>query len=308
MNENLPRPRSAIYLLPNAFTTANLFAGFYAVVQAMSGNFEVAAIAIFVAMVLDAMDGRVARLTNTQSAFGEQYDSMSDMVSFGIAPALVMYEYQLQALGRWGWIAAFIYVAGAALRLARFNTNIGVVDSRFFQGLPSPAAAALVAGFVWLSVDNRIPDYESLAWLAFVLTVYAGISMISNAPFFSGKSLALEKKLSPQNVMLVLVLVFAFVSSDPPIVLFLLFIVYGLSGWIVWYWRWRRAQQLHDSRRESREAEAAEVAGTKPEGASTSHKVDQVDQAGRPPSPSRSEPHIADSQDQDKPKDWFKKD
>jgi len=308
MNENLPRPRSAIYLLPNAFTTANLFAGFYAVVQAMSGNFEVAAIAIFVAMVLDAMDGRVARLTNTQSAFGEQYDSMSDMVSFGIAPALVMYEYQLQALGRWGWIAAFIYVAGAALRLARFNTNIGVVDSRFFQGLPSPAAAALVAGFVWLSVDNRIPDYESLAWLAFVLTVYAGISMISNAPFFSGKSLALEKKLSPQNVMLVLVLVFAFVSSDPPIVLFLLFIVYGLSGWIVWYWRWRRAQQLHDSRRESREAEAAEVAGSKPEGASTSHKVDQVDQAGRPPSPSRSEPHIADSQDQDKPKDWFKKD
>ncbi|MHC8943666.1 CDP-diacylglycerol--serine O-phosphatidyltransferase [Advenella incenata] len=308
MNENLPRPRSAIYLLPNAFTTANLFAGFYAVVQAMSGNFEVSAIAIFVAMVLDAMDGRVARLTNTQSAFGEQYDSMSDMVSFGIAPALVMYEYQLQALGRWGWIAAFIYVAGAALRLARFNTNIGVVDSRFFQGLPSPAAAALVAGFVWLSVDNRIPDYESLAWLAFVLTVYAGISMISNAPFFSGKSLALEKKLSPQNVMLVLVLVFAFVSSDPPIVLFLLFIVYGLSGWIVWYWRWRRAQQLHDSRRESREAEAAEVAGTKPEGASTSHKVDQVDQAGRPPSPSRSEPHIVDSQDQDKPKDWFKKD
>lgn len=308
MNENLPRPRSAIYLLPNAFTTANLFAGFYAVVQAMSGNFEVAAIAIFVAMVLDAMDGRVARLTNTQSAFGEQYDSMSDMVSFGIAPALVMYEYQLQALGRWGWIAAFIYVAGAALRLARFNTNIGVVDSRFFQGLPSPAAAALVAGFVWLSVDNRIPDYESLAWLAFVLTVYAGISMISNAPFFSGKSLALEKKLSPQNVMLVLVLVFAFVSSDPPIVLFLLFIVYGLSGWIVWYWRWRRAQQLHDSRRESREAEAAEVAGTKPEGASMAHKVDPVGQADRSQAPARSEPHIADSQDQDKPKDWFKKD
>ncbi len=308
MNENLPRPRSAIYLLPNAFTTANLFAGFYAVVQAMSGRFEVAAIAIFVAMVLDAMDGRVARLTNTQSAFGEQYDSMSDMVSFGIAPALVMYEYQLQALGRWGWIAAFIYVAGAALRLARFNTNIGVVDSRFFQGLPSPAAAALVAGFVWLSVDNRIPDYESLAWLAFVLTVYAGISMISNAPFFSGKSLALEKKLSPQNIMLVLVLVFAFVSSDPPIVLFLLFIVYGLSGWIVWYWRWRRAQQLHDSRRESREAEAAEVAGAKAEGTSTSYKAIDTGQADRSQSPARNEPHIADSADPDKPKDWFKKD
>lgn len=313
MSDNLPRPRSAIYLLPNAFTTANLFAGFYAVVQAMSGRFEVAAIAIFVAMVLDAMDGRVARLTNTQSAFGEQYDSMSDMVSFGVAPALVMYEYQLQGLGRWGWIAAFIYVAGAALRLARFNTNIGVVDSRFFQGLPSPAAAALVAGFVWLSVDNRIPAYESLAWLAFILTVYAGISMISNAPFFSGKSLALEKKLSPQNIMLVLVLVFAFVSSDPPIVLFLLFIVYGLSGWIVWYFRWRRAQKLHDSRRESRGGEALDAtAKAEPESV---HNPAGPKDAGQSASMPRNEPHLGESQNDSrgesssdvKPRDWFKK-
>src|SRR5690606_25110027 len=146
------RRRRSIYLLPNAFTTAALFAGFYAVVQAMNGRFEAAAIAIFVAMVLDGMDGRVARLTNTQSSFGEQYDSLSDMTSFGVAPALVMYEWILQGLGRWGWLAAFVYVAGAALRLARFNTNIGVVDKRFFQGLPSPASAALVAGFVWLAV------------------------------------------------------------------------------------------------------------------------------------------------------------
>lgn len=310
MSENLPRPRSAVYLLPNAFTTANLFAGFYAVVQAMNGRFEVAAIAIFVAMVLDAMDGRVARLTNTQSAFGEQYDSMSDMVSFGVAPALVMYEYQLQALGRWGWIAAFIYVAGAALRLARFNTNIGVVDSRFFQGLPSPAAAALVAGFVWLSVDNRIPDYESLAWLAFFLTVYAGICMISNAPFFSGKSLALEKKLSPQNIMLVLVLIFAFVSSDPPIVLFLLFIVYGLSGWIVWYFRWRRAQKLYDSRRESRGGDdpvtsaATEHPASSAGAGNTGEKTHPGDHAAT----TRNEPHIADPQSDDKPRDWFRKD
>ena len=173
----------SIYLLPNAFTTAALFAGFYAVVQAMNGRFEMAAIAIFVAMVLDGMDGRVARLTNTTSAFGEQYDSLSDMTSFGVAPALVMYEWMLQDLGRWGWLAAFVYVCGAALRLARFNTNIAVVDKRFFQGLPSPAAGALIAGFVWLVVDNRLQvPHEFLAWTAFAITIYCGIAMVSNLP------------------------------------------------------------------------------------------------------------------------------
>ena len=145
--------RRGIYLLPNLFTTAALFSGFYAVVQAMNQRWENAVVAIFVAMVLDGLDGRVARLTRTQSEFGEQYDSLSDMVSFGAAPALVMYEWALQPLGRLGWIAAFVYCAGAALRLARFNTNIGVVDKRYFQGLPSPAAAALVAGFIWMIVD-----------------------------------------------------------------------------------------------------------------------------------------------------------
>jgi CDP-diacylglycerol---serine O-phosphatidyltransferase len=155
--------KRGIYLLPNAFTTAALFCGFFAVVQAMNVRFEVAAIAIFVAMVLDGMDGRVARMTHSQSAFGEQFDSLSDMVSFGVAPALVMYEWVLKDLGRWGWLAAFVYCSGAALRLARFNTNIGSVDKRFFQGLPSPAAAALIAGFVWLSTDNRVP--VKLAWL-----------------------------------------------------------------------------------------------------------------------------------------------
>jgi len=149
--------KRGIYLLPNAFTTAALFCGFFAVVQAMNVRFEIAAIAIFVAMVLDGMDGRVARMTHTQSAFGEQFDSLSDMVSFGVAPALVMYEWILKDLGRWGWLAAFVYCSGAALRLARFNTNVGVVDKRYFQGLPSPAAAALIAGFVWLATDNRVP-------------------------------------------------------------------------------------------------------------------------------------------------------
>ncbi|HLU20317.1 MAG TPA: CDP-diacylglycerol--serine O-phosphatidyltransferase [Pusillimonas sp.] len=244
------RRRRSIYLLPNVFTTANLFAGFYAVVQAINGRFEIAAIAIFVAMIFDGMDGRVARLTNTQSAFGEQYDSLSDMTSFGIAPALVMYQWVLQDLGRWGWLAAFIYVVGAALRLARFNTNIAVVDKRFFQGLPSPAAAALLAGFIWIAVDNRLQmSVSTIAWCAFVVTVYAGIAMVTNTPFYSGKSFALGHSV-PFWVMLVLVAVFVFVSSDPPLMLFGLFVIYGLSGWGIMLWRWRRARQLNRMRHE----------------------------------------------------------
>lgn len=237
------RRRRGIYLLPNAFTTAALFSGFYAVVQAMNGKFELAAIAIFVALVLDGMDGRVARLTNTQSAFGEQYDSLSDMTSFGVAPALVAYEFALSGLGRWGWLAAFVYVAGAALRLARFNANITVVDKRYFQGLPSPAAAALVAGFVWLVQDNRLNLGEVwLPWTMFAITIYAGCTMVSNAPFYSGKTFALGRSV-PFWVILLVVMTFVFVSSDPPIVLFGLFILYGLSGWVIWLWRVRKAKR-----------------------------------------------------------------
>lgn len=260
------RRRRSIYLLPNAFTTANLFAGFYAVVQAMNGRFEVAAIAIFAAMVFDGMDGRVARMTHTQSAFGEQYDSLADMASFGIAPALVIYEWMLRGLGRWGWLAAFIYVVGAALRLARFNTNIGVVDKRFFQGLPSPSAAALVAGFVWLAVDNKFGMYGgSLAWTAFIVTVYAGIAMVTNVPFYSGKSFALGHSV-PFWVILVVVAVFVFVSSDPPVVLFGLFVVYGVSGWFIWLWRWQRARKLNRLRQENPEpAPAAQHGANRPE-------------------------------------------
>jgi len=232
--------RRGIYLLPNLFTTAALFAGFYAIVQAMNQDFERAAIAIFLAMVLDGMDGRVARLTHTQSAFGEQYDSLSDMTSFGVDPALVAYEWVLHDLGRWGWAGAFVYCAGAALRLARFNANIGVVDKRFFQGLPSPAAAALVAGFVWLAVDNRFPLRESwLPWVAFALTVYAGLTMVSSAPFYSGKNFHLARSV-PFWVMIVIVVGIFFVSSDPPIVLFSLFCCYAVSGYVYWLWRmWR---------------------------------------------------------------------
>jgi len=249
MTDPSERRRRGIYLLPNAFTTAALFAGFYAVVQAMGGRYEAAAIAIFVAMVLDGMDGRVARLTNTQSAFGEQYDSLSDMTSFGVAPALVMYQWVLHELGRWGWLAAFVYVACAALRLARFNINTAIIDKRFFQGLPSPSAAALIAGFVWLVVDNRLAvPTEALAWVAFGLTLYAGLSMVSNAPFYSGKTFTLGRSV-PFWVILLMVLAFVFVSSNPPVVLFGLFVVYGLSGWGLMLWRWQRARRLQQMRR-----------------------------------------------------------
>jgi CDP-diacylglycerol--serine O-phosphatidyltransferase len=234
------RRRRGIYLLPNLFTTAALFAGFFATVQAMNQRFDWAAVAIFAAMVLDGMDGRVARLTNTTSAFGEHYDSLSDMASFGVAPAIVMYEWALRGLGRWGWAAAFVYCAGAALRLARFNANLGAVDRRFFQGLPSPAAAALVAGFVWLAVDNRFQIQSAwLPWVALGVTVYAGLTMVSSAPFYSGKSFQVGVSV-PFWVMVAIVVAIFFVSSDPPIVLFVLFCCYAVSGYIYWGWRrWR---------------------------------------------------------------------
>jgi CDP-diacylglycerol--serine O-phosphatidyltransferase len=234
--------RRGIYLLPNLFTSAALFAGFFAIVQAMNQEFEKAAIAIFVAMVLDGMDGRVARLTNTQSAFGEQYDSLSDMTSFGVAPALVVYEWVLRDLGRWGWAGAFVYCCCAALRLARFNANLGVVDKRFFQGLPSPAAAALVAGFVWLAVDNKFRIRDAwMPWATFGVTVYAGLTMVSSAPFYSGKSFHLARSV-PFWVMIVIVAGFFFVSSDPPIALFGLFCCYAVSGYVYWLWRWWRGE------------------------------------------------------------------
>lgn len=230
-----------IYILPNLFTTAALFAGFYAIVQAMNGRFEYAAVAIFVAMVLDGLDGRVARLTNTQSEFGAEYDSLSDMVSFGAAPALVMYEWALKDLGKLGWMAAFIFCAGAALRLARFNTNISTVDKRFFQGLPSPAAAALVAGMVWVVIDNGVTG-EDVSWLAFFLTIFAGLSMVSNVLFWSGKDINLRKSV-PFFVVIAVVLAFALISSYPPGVLFALFLAYALSGYVILVWRWLRRRR-----------------------------------------------------------------
>jgi CDP-diacylglycerol--serine O-phosphatidyltransferase len=222
--------RRGIYLLPNLFTTGALFAGFYAIVMAMNGRFEHAAAAIIIAMVLDGLDGRVARLTRTQSAFGAEYDSLSDMVSFGVAPALVMYSFALKDLGKLGWIAAFIYCAGAALRLARFNTMLEVQDKRWFQGLPSPAAAALIAGLVWVAVDNDFVGSD-LSWPAWALTLFAGLSMVTSLRFYSGKDINLRKSV-PFIVIVGVALFFTLISVDPPIVLFLMFLAYGLSGYV----------------------------------------------------------------------------
>ena len=238
--EPAPRPRrKGIYVLPNLFTLAALFGGFYAIVMAMNGRFEQAALGVFSAMVLDSLDGRVARMTHTQSTFGEQMDSLSDMVSFGAAPALVVYEWALKGMGKLGWVAAFVYCASAALRLARFNTNLGVVDKRYFQGLPSPAAAAIVMGFVWLMHDAGFSVANSgewLAWAAFAFTLYAGLTMVTNVPFYSFKDVSLKRSV-PFIVIVAIAIGIAVINIHPPLVLFSLFVLYGLSGYGVYLWR-----------------------------------------------------------------------
>jgi CDP-diacylglycerol--serine O-phosphatidyltransferase len=234
------RPRrKGIYILPNLFTLAALFGGFYAIVMAMNQRFELAAIGIFCAMVLDSLDGRVARMTNTQSAFGEQMDSLSDMVSFGAAPALIVYEWALKGMGKLGWIVAFLYCAAAALRLARFNVNTAVVDKRFFQGLPSPAAAALVIGFIWLMDDVGYKGFREgpwLGWVALAFTLYAGLTMVTNVPFYSFKDVSFKRSV-PFIVIVAIALAFALIAYHPPTVLFSLFVVYGLSGYVVYAWK-----------------------------------------------------------------------
>lgn len=235
----VPPRRRGIYVLPNAITLAALFSGFYGIVMAMNGRFEVACIAIFCSAILDSLDGRVARMTNAQSAFGEQMDSLSDMVSFGAAPALIVYIWALKDMGKAGWLAAFVYIAGAALRLARFNVNIGVVDKRFFQGLPSPAAAALVIGLIWVMDDAGFKGasrIDWLAWTAFGVTLFAGLSMVTNAPFYSFKVVG-GKRTVPFVVLVAIALGIALVALDPPLVLFAIFCAYGLSGYAVYAWR-----------------------------------------------------------------------
>jgi CDP-diacylglycerol---serine O-phosphatidyltransferase len=243
--------RRGIYWLPNLFTTAALFAGFFSIVQAMNGRFEQSALAIFIALVFDGLDGRVARFTHTQSAFGAEYDSLADMVSFGVAPALVIYVWALKdfssaqnipLLGAWlttklGWIAAFIYCACAALRLARFNTQLEIADKRYFQGLPSPAAACVVAGMVWALNEYQVRGAE-VKWLALVLTTFAGLTMVSNLKYYSGKDINLRKSVSFPVVVAIALAVVAVVavSSTLPEMLFMLFLCYALSGYAIAAW------------------------------------------------------------------------
>ena len=243
--------RRGIYWLPNMFTLAALFSGFYAIVQAMNERFEMAAVGIFAAMVLDGLDGRVARMTRTQSDVGAELDSLSDMVSFGVAPALVVYTWALRdfafaqtvpMLGPWlstrlGWIAAFIYCACAALRLARFNTNIDVVDKRYFQGLPSPAAACVLAGLVWALNEYHVKGVD-VKWLAWGLTVFTGFTMVSNIKFYSGKDINLRKSV-PFSALVGIAMGFVFLivsASTLPEMLFAVFVLYLLSGYALWAW------------------------------------------------------------------------
>ncbi len=249
-NATPERPRSrGIYLLPNLFTTAAMFSGFYAIVAAMQGHFEAAAIAIFISMVLDGLDGRVARLTNTQTAFGAEYDSMSDLISFGVAPGLTMYQWSLVHFGEmgtgWGkvgWLAAFVYVACAALRLARFNTHLGKGDKKYFTGLPSPTAAALLAGMVWVFNDLSISG-NNFQFPALLMTLTAGLLMVSNVSYYSFKEIDLRNRV-PFVVMIAVLLLFALTTIDPPKVLFTVFVAYTLSGPIIWgLRRYRRMQR-----------------------------------------------------------------
>ncbi len=230
-----PKRRRGIYLLPNLFTTAGLFAGFYAIIAAMSGRFEAAAVAIFLAMIMDGIDGRVARLTNTQSDFGVEYESLSDMVCFGVAPPLVVFAWSIGGVVDKGpvwykavWLAAFIYTACAALRLARFNTHVEDQDKRYFTGLPSPSAAGVLAGLVWLSVDHGI-DGNEIWGIGFLLAAIMGMLMVSNFRYYSFKEVDFKNRV-PFFALFIVVFVFVVISTDPPSVLFSGFVMYALSG------------------------------------------------------------------------------
>ena len=225
--------RQTVYLLPNLCTLTALFCGFYAVVQSMNKNFEVAALAIFIAMVFDGLDGRVARWTRTQSEFGAEFDSLSDMVSFGVAPALVAYEWALRSLGKLGWMVAFIYCACAALRLARFNTMLTHSDKRYFIGLPSPSAAALVASSVWLSRDMGFdPEINPvLAWSMLCLTAVAGLSMVTSVKFYSFKEFHFKQRV-PFMALLLLVFLIVVLVQSPQSILFCFFFGYLVWGYI----------------------------------------------------------------------------
>jgi len=238
------KAKRGVYLLPNVLTTFGLFAGFFAIILATKGHYADAAIAIFVAMLFDGLDGRVARLTNTQSSFGEQYDSMADMLSFCVAPALLVYFWQFSDLGKIGWLGAFVYTAAGALRLARFNTQIGVDDKRYFQGLPSPAAAALVAGMVWIKQSIGVTDYDQyLTLVSWIILVGAGVLMVSNVRYYSFKEINLKGR-SSFKLLLIATLVIIVITLWPSAILFVFFLAYALSGLIMTMIEVRKKRQM----------------------------------------------------------------
>jgi len=241
-DEEEKQRKRGIYLLPNLFTTAGLFAGFYAIILAMRGMFDSAAVAIFIAMIMDALDGRVARLTNTQSAFGAEYDSLADMAAFGVAPALIVFIWSLGSLGKLGWLFAFIYAAAGALRLARFNTQLETPDKRYFQGLSITAAAGIMASMVWLGNEYAIPG-TTISILVACITILTALLMVSNIRYHSFKQLDLKGRV-PFVAILVVVLTFVAVSVDPPKILFIIMFGYGLSGPILTLWNLRKTRQL----------------------------------------------------------------
>lgn len=228
MKPSHTQQRRGIYLLPNLFTTASLFAAFYSIVASLNHHFEVAVIAIFIGMIADGLDGRVARLTNTQTAFGAEYDSLSDMVTFGVAPSLVVYSWSLVHLGKVGWLASFVYTASVALRLARFNTQVSIVNKRYFQGLACPAGAAILASFVWYCCQLEV-DGASLSYLVAIMTVIIALLMVSNIRYYSFKEIDVKRRV-PFLYVLLMVLLFAAIAVDPAFVLFCAFVIYALSG------------------------------------------------------------------------------
>ena len=246
-------PSKGIYLLPNLFTTAAMFAGFYAVVAAIDGKYDASAIAVFIAIILDGLDGRVARKTGTVTDFGKEYDSLSDMVSFGLAPALVIYQWGVEKLtehgvawGRLGWLAAFFFAVAAALRLARFNARYSVADKRYFEGLPSPSGAALVSGLVWLATKTGLDGIVALS-AAFFITAAAGVLMVSSFPYYSFEEFNLGQKV-PFAKLLIIPMIFMVIAIDPPRVLFLMFFGYAMSGPLVWLWRRMRRRSAAERR------------------------------------------------------------
>jgi CDP-diacylglycerol---serine O-phosphatidyltransferase len=246
---NADQKKRGIYLLPNLFTTGALFGGFFAMLAAIDGRYEAAVIAIFVAMVMDGLDGRVARMTNTQTAFGAEYDSLSDMVAFGLAPGLVVHLWALNALGRIGWMVAFVYVACAALRLARFNTQVGIADKNYFQGLPSPAAAAILASGVWLGLEFDL-EGQSLAPVVALMTALVGLAMVSNLRYHSFKGVDFRGRV-PFFALVIIAFVVAIILSKPPLILFLLFFAYAVSGLVLTFMGLRKHRSTRRQDRQS---------------------------------------------------------